>query len=79
MTQRFPLFCYTFNRSCPEPDTTIHVEDFIGSPPEITELENMLGQQIIEELNSLGGIKPLPIIRKFKKRPSIECRILNFK
>ena len=36
-------------------------------------------EQLREELKRLGNSKPLPAIRKSKKRPSIECRILNFK
>lgn len=78
MNQSFPIFCYTFDRSCPEPDTSISIEDLIDSPPEITELENALGEQLREELKRLGT-KPFPAIRKSKKRPSIECRILSFK
>jgi hypothetical protein len=79
MNRSFPIFCYTFDRNCPEPDTNIHLEDFIGSPPEITELENMLGEQLRSELQRLGGNKALPAIRKSQKRPSIECRILSYK
>jgi hypothetical protein len=79
MNQSFPLFCYTFDRSCPEPDTNINIEDLIDSPPEITELEDTLGEQIRKELKLLGGKKSLPSIPKSKKRPSIECRILSFK
>jgi hypothetical protein len=79
MNSSFPLFCYTFDRSCPEPDTNIQIQDLIDSPPEITELENTLGKQLRKELIRLGGNKPLPKIRKSKKRPSIECKILNYK
>ncbi|MDQ0217989.1 hypothetical protein ELQ35_10940 [Peribacillus cavernae] len=79
MKQSFPFFCYTFNRSCPEPDININITDLIDSPPEITELENALEKRLRMELERLGGIKPLREIRKTKKRPSIESRILRFK
>ncbi|MCQ6280101.1 hypothetical protein [Bacillus sp. EB600] len=79
MNQSFPIFCYTFARNCPEPDTSINLEDFIGSSAKITKLENVLGEQLRDELKRLGGNKPLPAIRKSKKRPSIECRILSYK
>lgn len=79
MNQSFPLFCYTFIRSCPEPDTNIQLEDFIDSPPSITELADTLRNQVLEELKELGGNKPLPKIRNLKKRPSIECKILNYR
>ncbi|WP_147675247.1 hypothetical protein [Numidum massiliense] len=78
MSQKFPLFCYTASRTCPEPDTTITLSDLIDSPPDITALENELGRKIRQELRRLGPA-PLRRIPRSKKRPSIECRILNFK
>lgn len=78
MGQRFPIFCYTFARSCPEPDTSISLAQLIDSPPDITALENQLGEQIRKELKRLGRV-PLRRIPRSQRRPSIECRILNFK
>jgi hypothetical protein len=79
MSQRFPIFCYTFARSCPEPDTMISLKDVIESPPEITQLLNRYEKQVRKELKSLGGPGKLPKVRSSEKRPSIECRILSFK
>lgn len=78
MDQKFPLFCWTFDRTCPEPDTSIGLEELIGSPPDITELLNKLGEQLRRELKRLGPV-PIRRIPVSEKRPSIECRILTFK
>ncbi|TCS95775.1 hypothetical protein EDD58_102356 [Hazenella coriacea] len=78
MNSKFPIFCWTFARTCPEPDTSISLEEFIGSPSDVTELENKLGEQLRKELKRLGPV-PIRRIPVSVKRPSIECRILNFK
>jgi hypothetical protein len=73
----FPLFCYTAGRNCPTPDTNIRLPELIGSPRDITRLENELGAELRRELDRLGR-RAHPPLRRLHKRPSIECRILTF-
>jgi hypothetical protein len=73
----FPLFCYTAGRNCPTPDTNIRLSELIGSPQDITRLENELGTGLRRELNRFGR-RALSPLRRQHKRPSIECKILTF-
>lgn len=77
MNNGFPLFCWTFDRTCPQPDTHIRLSELIDSPKDVIRVENKFGTQLRRELRRLGR-PPLRKLRRLHKRPSIECKILTF-
>lgn len=73
----FPLFCWTFDRTCPKPDTNIRLSELIESPADVTRVENRFGRMLRRELARLGR-PPVRRLRRLHRRPSIECKILTF-
>lgn len=73
----FPLFCWTFDRTCPAPDTNISLSEQISSPSDVTRVENRFTRQIERELRRLGR-PPVRKLRRLHRRPSIECKLLTF-
>ena len=77
MSMDFPLFCYTAARGCPAPDRNIRRSQFLNSPADVTRYSNRVGRQLRRELNRLGRPR-LRNLRRLRRRPSIECQILNY-